>query len=27
MRADYIARARDIVGKLDLKLPEIAAAA
>jgi len=27
MRADYIARAQDIVGKLELKLPEIAAAA
>jgi ring-1,2-phenylacetyl-CoA epoxidase subunit PaaA len=27
MRADYIARAKDIVGKLELKLPEIAVAA
>jgi ring-1,2-phenylacetyl-CoA epoxidase subunit PaaA len=27
MRADYMARAQDIVGKLELKLPEIAAAA
>jgi ring-1,2-phenylacetyl-CoA epoxidase subunit PaaA len=27
MRADYIARAQDIVGKLELRLPEIAAAA
>ncbi len=27
MRADYIARAQDIVGKLELKLPEIALAA
>lgn len=27
MRADYIARAQDIVGKLELKLPEIAVAA
>ncbi len=27
MRADFIARAQDIVGKLELKLPEIAAAA
>jgi ring-1,2-phenylacetyl-CoA epoxidase subunit PaaA len=27
MRDDYIARARDIVGKLELKLPEIAVAA
>lgn len=27
MRADYVARAQDIVGKLELKLPEIAAAA
>ena len=27
MRADYIARAKDIVGKLELKLPEISVAA
>ncbi len=27
MRADYVARAQDIVGKLELKLPEIAVAA
>ena len=27
MRADYIARAQDIVGKLELKLPEVAVAA
>jgi ring-1,2-phenylacetyl-CoA epoxidase subunit PaaA len=27
MRADYVARAKDIVGKLELKLPEIAVAA